>query len=266
MIRFFLVVFFIPLCSFGQIELKGIKEYKGDSLYFGVKNNSVIPIWYKSLKRDSVDYSTYRFDGAVMQPQDSIFPIAIIPMKAIKDTANIELKDFINYKFTRANPNAVHDDSFLYELPYAKGKKYEVIQTFNNSFSHNKPTSRYAVDFKMPIGTPLHAIRGGIVVNVVEKFKEHGGRDFIDKGNNIFILHDDGTYAQYSHIDYNGVDVEIGDVVKQGDYIGKSGHTGFSTRPHLHLVIKNGDGISLPFYFKVSPKKKLKNGKKYVRS
>lgn len=263
--RFILLLCFLPAYCFGQIQLDGIKKYKGDSLYFGIKNNSPIPIWYKELKRDSVDYSTHRYDVTVMQPKDSLFPIAIIPIKAIKDTSSINLKDYIKYRFIKANPNAIHDDSFLYELPYAKGTKFEVIQTFGQSFSHNKPTSRYAVDFKMPIGTPLFAIRGGIVVGVVEKFKEHGGEDFIDKGNNILILHKDGTYAQYSHLDYNGADVEIGDVIQQGQYIGKSGHTGYSTRPHLHLVIKDGNGISLPFYFKVRPKKKLKSGKTYIR-
>ena len=263
--RFFIFLSLITFNTYGQIQIDGIKIYKGDTLYFGVKNNSPIPIWYKELKRDSVDYSTHHFDVAVMQPKDSLYPIAVIPVNAIKDTSEIKLKDFINYKFLRASPRAIHNDTFTYELPYAKGKKYEVIQTFGQSFSHNKPTSRYAVDFKMPIGTRLYAVRGGVVVQVVEKFKEHGGKDFIDKGNEILILHDDDTLAQYSHLDYNGADVEVGDVIQQGDYIGKSGHTGFSTRPHLHLVIKNGHGISLPFYFKIRPKKKLKSGKKYLR-
>ncbi|WP_299767712.1 M23 family metallopeptidase [uncultured Dokdonia sp.] len=264
MIRFVLFVFFISFYCFGQ-QIDTIKKYKNDSLYIGVKNTSVIPIWYKELKRDSIDYSTHQYDVTVMQPKDSLFPIAIIPLHVLKDTSTVVLKDFVNYSFTRANPRAVHDNTFLYELPYAKGTKYEVIQTFNNSFSHNLPGSRYAVDFKMPIGSLIHAARSGIVVNKVEKFKEHGGPDFREKGNEILILHDDGTLAQYSHLDYNGADVEIGDVIQQGQYIGKSGHTGYSTRPHLHLVIKNGDGISLPFYFKIRPKKKLKNGKTYLR-
>lgn len=264
--RIFLILFILPIYCFGQTELASIKKYKGDSLYFGVKNISPISIWYEELKKDSVDYSTHTFDLAQMQPKDSLYPIAIIPVNAIKDTSKINVKDFINYKFRRANPRAIHDDTYKYELPYAKGEKYEVIQTFGQSFSHNKPTSRNAVDFKMPIGTPLFAIRGGIVILVIEDNTEHGGKDFIDKSNNIFILHNDGTYAQYSHLDYNGADVEVGDVIQQGGYIGKSGHTGFSTRPHLHIVVKDGNGISLPFYFKIRPNKKLKSGKKYLRN
>ncbi|MFC4635524.1 M23 family metallopeptidase [Dokdonia ponticola] len=264
--RFSLFLCLIPVWCFGQqIKLKSIKKYQNDTLYVGVRNQSPIPIWYEALKKDTVDYSSQRFDLAVIQPKDSIYPIAIIPVSAIKDTSDISLKEYINYRFIRANPRAKHDDSYAYELPYAKGKKYEVIQTHGQSFSHNTPTSRYAVDFKMPIGTPIHAIRGGIVVLVTEHNTEHGGRDFIDKSNNIFILHSDGTYAQYAHLDYNGADVEVGDVIQQGAYIGRSGHTGFSTRPHLHLVVKDGNGISLPFYFNIRPKKKLKSGKKYLR-
>lgn len=264
--RFILFLIFPALCLGQSLQLKSIKEYKGDSLYYGIKNNSPIPIWYEELENDSIDYSTDRYELIVIKSKDSIHPVAIIPVSAIKDTTSITLKDFMNYRLLKANPKAIHDKKHLYELPYAKGKKYEVIQTFGNSFSHNKPSSRYAVDFKMPIGTPIHAVRSGIVVHVVEKYKEHGGRDFIDKGNNILILHDDGTYSQYSHLDYNGADVEIGDIIQQGDYIGKSGHTGFSTRPHLHLVIKDGNKISQPFYFKVRPNKPLKNGRKYLRN
>jgi len=94
--RFVLFLCLLPSFCFGQIVLKGIKEYKGDSLYFGIKNNSVIPIWYQELKRDSIDYSTHTYDLVVMQPKDSLFPIAIIPIDAIKDTSEIKLKDFMN--------------------------------------------------------------------------------------------------------------------------------------------------------------------------
>lgn len=55
--------------------------------------------------------------------------------------------------------------------------------------------------------------------------------------NLIIIYHPDGTFAEYAHIKQNGSIVNIGDKVNQGEIIGYSGNVGWSTGPHLHLVV-----------------------------
>ena len=158
-----------------------------------------------------------------------------------------------------------HDDSYEYALPFPRGKTYKIIQGFGGRFSHNKPHSKYAIDFSLQVGDTITAAREGIVVFTKEDSKEYGGRSFMNKGNKIIIMHNDGTYGNYVHLDYDGAIVEVGDKVKRGQPIGISGMTGFTTTPHLHFVVIKDRGLAIPVYFEGYRKKKLKQGKRYMR-
>lgn len=58
-------------------------------------------------------------------------------------------------------------------------------------------------------------------------------------GNLVVIKHTDRISTYYAHL--NSVSVSVGDVVKQGQEIGKIGSTGNSTGPHLHFEIRLDD-------------------------
>jgi len=158
-----------------------------------------------------------------------------------------------------------HNDDYLYSLPFKKGKKFSVTQSFNGKFSHNNDISRYAIDFGLQIGDQVHAAREGIVVKVVENYKEAGGKEYMWKATRIVILHDDGTTASYVHLDYEGVLVEEGDRVEKGQFIGYSGNTGFTRGPHLHFVVRKEKDLAVPIYFEGYEGMVLKRRKKYKR-
>ncbi len=141
------------------------------------------------------------------------------------------------FSYVIGNPNSVHDDDYLYTLPY-KGK-VRISQGFNGKFSH-KGNSQYAVDFSMKVGSKVFASRGGLVVKLKENSSKGGGIKYIKDANYLIIKHNDGTYAKYAHLQYQGVLINKGQTVKAGQLIAYSGNTGYSNGPHLHFVVFKG--------------------------
>lgn len=130
---------------------------------------------------------------------------------------------------------AQHNEGTAYELPFEKGESYMVGQGFHGKETHE---GKYAIDFQLPEGTPVHAARGGMVIETVERFEE-GRLDpaLKSRANFVKILHEDGTIGYYVHFRFQGVEVEAGERVQAGELIGYSGNTGYSSGPHLHFEV-----------------------------
>ncbi|TRY31535.1 M23 family metallopeptidase [Aliiglaciecola sp. M165] len=157
------------------------------------------------------------------------------------------------FNWTPGNMNAQHDDSHVYLKPYAAGEYFRVVQGYGGGWSH-RGASKYALDFDMPEGTPVHAARGGTVIDLTERHWRGGAsRRYARYANFVTILHSDDTTGEYYHLRQNGVVVEVGQEVKAGDLIGYSGNTGFSSMPHLHFAVyrakSRGNFESLPVKF-----------------
>ena len=158
-------------------------------------------------------------------------------MRLFKQEEKFHFSYSFSYTWIIGSINAVHDDSYLYRLPYAIGTKHMVTQGFNGKYTHNGH-SQYAIDFGMKIGTKIYAARGGVVVKLKENSNKGGvGREFSSYGNYVSIEHSDATLATYYHLNKNGVLPKIGQKVKRGDFIAYSGNTGYSSGPHLHLAV-----------------------------
>jgi murein DD-endopeptidase MepM/ murein hydrolase activator NlpD len=89
-------------------------------------------------------------------------------------------------------------------------------------------------DITAPLGTPVVAMNDGIAQLTVDHF-------FSGKG--VFVDHGLGLYSMYFHL--SEVLVQNGEMVKQGQAIGKVGATGRATGPHLHLGVRiNGARVN----------------------
>lgn len=130
---------------------------------------------------------------------------------------------------------AKHDDDFLYHLPFEKGASYRVGQGYNGRFSHHGTN---AIDFDMDIGTKVCAARAGIVVFTKDDGRKSCKHESCSAdGNYIIVLHSDGSFGRYVHLDYNAVLVKPGQKIAAGEVIANSGNTGWSSGPHLHFEV-----------------------------
>jgi len=179
---------------------------------------------------------------------------------------------YTNY-YKLGSKEARHDDSVVYQLPFAPGAKFKVSQGYGGGFSH-KGSNLYAIDWQMPEGTPVCAARGGLVVKVRDDSNKGGDSIKLDKFNNyVLIRHDDGTLGHYCHLKKAGVCVKPGQRVRTGQLIAHSGNTGYSSGAHLHFsVFKTKDGkerVSIPVKFRTADDDvaiTLREGRRYRAS
>lgn len=153
---------------------------------------------------------------------------------------------------SEGDPRAEHDDRYLYRMPFGGREDRMLSQGPNGSFSHTG-AHRHSWDFAMPIGTPILAARSGRVVHVADGYTDAGSSEaFLPAANAVTLMHTDGTYATYAHLD-PGSGVREGMWVRTGEMLGFSGNTGFSTGPHLHFAIWKGgyrESQTLPIRFR----------------
>lgn len=161
------------------------------------------------------------------------------------------------YQFLPGDPQAEHRPDRPYRFPFGKSTAFFVSQAYPDTVTHTEPSSQYAMDFEMPIGTHIYAARGGVVIEIASDFFEAGVDAAKDgpRANVVRILHDDGTMSLYGHLNWNSIRVVPGQRVERGEYIADSGNTGFSTGPHLHFVVQRNRGgaiVSLPIQFEAA--------------
>jgi murein DD-endopeptidase MepM/ murein hydrolase activator NlpD len=83
------------------------------------------------------------------------------------------------------------------------------------------------VDFNAPIGTPILAAAGGVVI-FADTHPGYGNQVDIDHGNDLV--------TRYAHA--SKLHVKAGDIVKRGQKIAEVGSTGRSTGAHLHFEVR----------------------------
>lgn len=156
----------------------------------------------------------------------------------------------VRYRSAWGNPDTVTPDGFSYWLPYEHGTKHQLTQGFNGNFTHFGE-NQFALDFDLDTGTPVHAARAGVVIEVKEDSNRGGSSAaYSQDANFILIAHQDGTFGNYVHLQPGGSLVKPGDRIEAGDHIGFSGNTGRSSGPHLHFDVRipthEGRMISIP--------------------
>ncbi|MHC4064426.1 MAG: peptidoglycan DD-metalloendopeptidase family protein [Planctomycetota bacterium] len=122
-------------------------------------------------------------------------------------------------------------------LPWGRGETKTIGQANDGEFSHQE---RFAWDVPADIGTPVLAVAAGRVIKVVDQLPNNPpgvAGSPTDPANTVQIDHGNGFQSLYAHLDQFGTVVLPGQVVAAGQYLGRSGNSGYGTGPHLHYEV-----------------------------
>ncbi len=167
------------------------------------------------------------------------------------------LSGYISSAFATCTTDLPPEPPDGYYLPLHCGVSATITQGNNGSTSHNGPTSQYAFDLGLGLGTEILAMADGTVAFIYDQTGPGdpcyggGGSECVAYANYVVLRHGDDTMTAYKHL--NEVLVAVGDTVGRGDVVGLSGSTGWSTGRHLHIVREEDCGsascTSIPLSF-----------------
>jgi hypothetical protein len=156
--------------------------------------------------------------------------------------------------------NGSHEREHSHSWVYVNQRyAYDFVQTDDEGRTRPEDTSA-AVDNYYCYDEPVLAPADGVVVDAWDAASEaaRGGgfshplkRDI--RGSYVVIKHADDEYSNLFHLRPGSVEVEPGDRVARGERLGRCGHSGNSSEPHLHFQVQDHPGFemaaSLPVQF-----------------
>lgn len=91
----------------------------------------------------------------------------------------------------------------------------------------------------------------GFIINLKDEYKNtkiDKNRKIIcdiedPRGNYLTIKHEHGEYSTLCHFEAGTFQVQLGDIVRAGQVLGKVGNSGNSNGPHIHFQVQKGPGF-----------------------
>jgi len=227
----------------GGIALLKLPGYKQDTkVYFNNKRIAVFP--YKNT------WVAMAGIGLSNKPGDYEFSIQQADGLKLNTRVTVEYKKYDEQHLTiknkrKVNPNAEDSKRIAAESTRKRKARKQYSETepkvefiwpvtgrissiygLRRFFNEQERRPHSGLDIAADEGTPIKATADGTVIDA---------GDFFFSGNMIYLDHGQGIISLYAHL--SAIAVKSGDVVKQGDIIGKVGQTGRVTGPHLHFAI-----------------------------
>jgi hypothetical protein len=167
---------------------------------------------------------------ATPQPHHAPKPVKSAPLKPLRTTATTQASDGAKPAPKRHVTAAKQATAGEQLIKPVNGP----ITAHVGDMASYRGGRHTGTDFGVGVGTPVHAAATGKVVSA----KSDGAF-----GNEIILQHGPKRFTEYAHLSAFAAGLSVGDTVKQGQVIGKSGATGNVTGPHLHFEVRDQAGF-----------------------
>ncbi len=211
-------------------------------------------LWWES--KSQLLYAVFNSEKFAQYPNDKsiefVYDDEILSIEELNYSIILSYDEFVkeNNIFTDGSPfketsyiitgnNSYHFEengfgNFAYDFTMtdSKGKIY------NNDGLNNEDYLVFGKDVYSPVS--------GYIVELVRDVEDNNPNDELDKtkSNNLIGIQLTGQYYLYLlHFKQHSINnnLQVGDYVYRGDYLGKVGNSGVSIFPHLHLTISYFD-------------------------
>lgn len=238
----------------GGIALLQLPNYQQDTkVYFNNKRIAVFPHEDSWIAMAGIGLST--------KPGDYEFSVQQADGLNLKTTVTVVYKKYDEQRLTiknkrKVNPNKDDNKRIAAESQRKKKAKRQFSQTIPQAdfiwpvngrissifglrrfFNDQERRPHSGLDVAAAEGTPIKATASGTVIDA---------GDFFFSGNMIYLDHGQGIISLYAHL--SEIAVKPGDVINQGDIIGKVGQTGRVTGPHLHFAVYSNRTLIDPIF------------------
>lgn len=226
------------------LEQKEMLKEIESALAIARKNNETNTVLYELGQKTTCEANIIALEALIKSSLDSACKSTITEATAVTISAG-EVPDIsiAPVDVTSLGIVAPGDDSLYvstncgYVFPIAKGIYAPVTSSVGprSQPTAGASTNHKGTDIAVDSGTEVHSLYDGEVIAA----GYNGGY-----GNRIVIRQTDGREVTYAHLSKSNY-YKVGDKVRAGDVIAKSGNTGVTTGPHLHLEIHDKDGTVL---------------------
>ena len=238
----------------GGIALLQLPDYRPDTeVTFDGKRVAVFPwknTWYAmagiGLKTRPGDheFAIRKADGLVLRTRVTVKPKKYAEQHlTIKNKRKVNPNKADSERIARESRRKRHNRKvfsdtlpavdFIWPVHGPISSVFGLRRFFNGQ--ERRPHS--GLDIAAPEGTPVKAAADGKVIDA---------GNFFFSGNMIYIDHGQGVISLYAHL--SAIGVKPGQTVKQGQVIGKVGHTGRVTGPHLHFAVYANQTLIDPLF------------------
>ena len=200
------------------VEVRADYTAVGD-VQFSAYNNTKAPLY---LNIDFADLENTTFDEPLpyiklLEPGfNSLFTL-MRRLDADVPRFNYQIKTF------RSNPMAIVDLGFPYLIPLEEGKKAHIydVKSIKGFWGDKMPESWNVTGFAVTRGDKVFSSRTGTVVEVTGNNRGGDPSKWYHTWNNsVTVLQPDGTLIVYRNVTVKNKDIETGERIVAGQYIG----------------------------------------------